>query len=108
MGNLAFKASEEDLQVEKVTIPQRNGRTRGFAFVDLPWAAEAPVKMIDICVAQSAMISVNSRPIYLRELDGEADSESSDQSMGSSCAANNESSDQSTAPPYTMEEAAPG
>ena len=65
------------------------------------------MKMIDICVAQSAMISINSRPIYLRELDGEADSESSDQSMGSPCAANSESSDQSTAPRYsgyTMEQ----
>ena len=58
-------------------------------FVDLSWAAEAPVKMIDICVAQSAMISVNSRPIYLWELDGEAD----------------RSSDQSMAPPYTVAEA---
>ena len=116
VGNLAFKASEEDLsnalsqifikiQVEKVTIPQENGRPRGFAFVDLSWAADAPVKMIDICIAQSAMIFVNSRPIYLRELDGEADSESSDRSMGSPYAANSESSDQSTAPRYTMGEA---
>jgi hypothetical protein len=116
VGNLAFKASEEDLsnalsqifikiQVEKVTIPHENGRPRGFAFVDLSWAADAPVKMIDICIAQSAMIFVNSRPIYLRELDGEADSESSDQSMGSPYAANSESLDQSTAPLYTMEEA---
>jgi hypothetical protein len=116
VGNLAFKASEEDLshalsqifikiQVEKVTIPQENGRPRGFAFADLSWAADAPVKMIDICIAQSGMIFVNSRPIYLRELDGEADSESSDRSMGSPYAANSESSDQSTAPRYTMEEA---
>ena len=115
MGNLAFKASEEDLsnalsqifikiQVEKVTIPQENGRPRGFAFVDLSWAAGAPVKMMDVCIAQSGMIFVNSRPIYLRELDGEADSESSDQSMASPCAANSESSDQSTAPRYTMEQ----
>ena len=112
VGNLAFKASEEDLsnalsqifikiQVEKVTIPQENGRPRGFAFVDLSWAADAPVKVIDICIAQSGMIFVNSRPIYLRELDGETDSESSDQSMGSPCAANSESSDQSTAPRYS-------
>ena len=111
-----FKASEEDLsnalsqifikiQVEKVTIPQENGRPRGFAFVDLSWAAGAPVKMMDVCIAQSGMIFVNSRPIYLRELDGKADSESSDQSMGSPYAANSESLDQSTAPQYTMEEA---
>ena len=118
VGNLAFKASEEDLsnalsqifikiQVEKVTIPKENGRPRGFAFkfVDLSWAADAQVKMIDICIAQSGMIFVNSRPIYRRELDCEADSESSDRSMGSSYAANSESSDQSTAPRYTMEEA---
>ena len=88
VGNLAFKASEEDLsnalskisiriQVEKVTIPQENGRPRGFAFVDLSWAAGAPVKMMDVCIAQSGMIFVNSRPIYLRELDGETDSDSS-------------------------------
>ena len=57
--------------------------------------------MMDVCIAQSGMIFVNSRPIYLRELDGEADSESSDQSMGSPCAANSESSDQSTAPRYS-------
>ena len=115
---MAFKASKEDLsnalsqifikiQVEKVTIPQENGRPRGFAFVDLSWAAGAPVKLMDVCIAQSGMIFVNSRPIYLRELDGEADSESSDQSMGSPCAANSESSDQSTAPRYsgyTMEQ----
>jgi len=116
VGNLAFKASVEDLsnalsqifikiQVEKVTIPQENGRPRGFAFVDLSWAADAPVKMIDICIAQSGMIFVNSRPIYLRGLDSKANSESSDQSMGSPYAANRESSDQSMAPPYTMEEA---
>ena len=50
-------------QVEKVTMP-------GYAFIELSWAAdsaEAPVKMFDICIAQSAMIFVNSRPICLRE-----------------------------------------
>ena len=58
MGNLAFKASEEDLsnalsqifikiQVEKVTIPHENGRPLGCAFVDLSRAADAPVKMIE-------------------------------------------------------------
>ncbi len=93
------------IQVEKITIPQGNGRPRGFAFVDLSWAADAPVKMFDICVTHSAMIFVNSRPIYLRELDSKANSESSDQSMGSSYTANNESSDQSMASPYTVEEA---
>ena len=101
VGNLAFEASEADLsnalspifvkiQVENVTIPQRNGRSRGFGFINLSWAAEAPVTMFDICVAQSAMIFVHSRPIYLREVDSKANSASSDQSM---------------APPYTVAEA---
>ncbi len=71
------------IQVEKVTIPQGNGRSRGFAFVDLSWAADAPVDMLDINVTNSAMIFVNYRPIYLRELDSNANSESSDQSMAS-------------------------
>ena len=62
------------------------------------------MKMFDIRIAQSAMIFVNSRPIYLRELDGETDSESSDRSLVLPCAANNESSDQSTVPQYTMEQ----
>ncbi len=70
VGNLEFKASAEDLsnalnqifiriQVEKITIPQGNGRRPGYAIIDLSWAAEAPV--IDICVAHSDMIFVNSR-----------------------------------------------
>lgn len=79
VGNLQFKASVEDLsnalnrifkriQVEKVTIPQRNEKSLGYAFIELSWAAGAPVKMFDICVTHSAMVFVNSRPIYFREL----------------------------------------
>ena len=41
--------------------------------------------MFDICVAQSAMIFVHSRPIYLREVDSKANSASSDQSMAPPC-----------------------
>ena len=52
------------------------------------------MKMFDICIAQSAMIFVNSRPICLRELDSKAKSESSDQAMASPYTANSESSDQ--------------
>ena len=59
MGYIEFKASISDLSyalntffkwigVEKVTIPQRNGRSLGYAFIELSWAAGAPVKMFDI------------------------------------------------------------
>ncbi len=76
---MEFKASVDDLsnalsaifkrlQVEKVTIPQRNGRSLGYAFIKLSWTVGAPVKMSDICVTHSAMMFVNSRPIYFREL----------------------------------------
>ncbi len=40
----------------------------GYAFIELAWAVGAPVEMSDICVTHSAMIFVNSRPIYFREL----------------------------------------
>ncbi len=79
VGNLNFQASEADLsnalnvifkriRVEKVTIPQRNGKSLGYAFIELSWAVGAPVKMFDLCVKWSALVFVNSRPIYFREI----------------------------------------
>jgi hypothetical protein len=79
VGNLEFNASVNDLsnalsaifkkiRVEKVTLPQRNGRSMGYAFIESSWAVGAPVAMSDICVTHSAMIFVNSRSIYFREL----------------------------------------
>ncbi len=60
VGNLEFKASIDDLfnalslsaifkriRVEKVTIPQRNGRSLGYASIKLSWAVGALVKMSD-------------------------------------------------------------
>ena len=78
MGNLEFNASEQDLrkalgrffqevQVEEITIPRVNGRSK-YGFIKISWAYLAPVKTINLCIMYSEMIQVNSRPIYLREL----------------------------------------
>ena len=78
VGNLAFNASEQDLgesldkvfrriRVEKITIPKVQGRSK-YGFIEISWAQRAPVKIKDICIKNSGMIQVNSRPIYFSEL----------------------------------------
>ena len=79
IGNLEYSATADELDdalnkyfkrihVEEIVIPNANGRTRGYAFVTLSWAAGSRVKPRDLCHSLSGMIDVNSRPIYLREL----------------------------------------
>jgi hypothetical protein len=78
VGSLAFNASEQDLgesldkvfrriRVEKITIPKVQGRSK-YGFIEISWAQRAPVNIKDICIKNSGMIQVNSRPIYFSEL----------------------------------------
>jgi hypothetical protein len=78
VGNLAFNTSEQDLgesldkvfrkiRVEKITIPRVDGRSK-YGFIEISWAHRAPVKLADLCIKNSGMIQVKSRPIYFREL----------------------------------------
>ena len=80
VGNLEFKASTKELKdvldrvfkkirVEDVVIPLKDGRSCGYGFVTLPWAKGSTIDPANICKVFSGMIDVNSRPIYLRELD---------------------------------------
>jgi hypothetical protein len=94
VGNLEFKASNKDLKdaldaefdeirVENVVIPRKDGRSRGYAFVTLSWAQASKVDPSDICTFYSGMLYVKSRQIYLRELDSKNDTASSDDSVSS-------------------------
>ena len=56
------------IKVDAVTVPDDNGKSRGYAFVTLSWAKAANVNPSDICKLYSGMIEVNTRYIYLREL----------------------------------------
>ena len=79
VGNVHYNASEQDLRealdkifkrvrVDKITIPRVNGRSL-YAFIEISWAASAPVKTSDLCTMHnSGKVQVNSRPIYFREL----------------------------------------
>ena len=80
VGNLEFKASTKELKdvldrvfkkihVEDVVIPLKDGRSCGYGFVTLSWAKGSTVDPDNICKVYSGMLNVNSRPIYLRELD---------------------------------------
>ena len=80
MGNLEFKASTKELKdvldrvfkkihVEDVVIPLKDGRSCGYGFVTLSWAKGSTIDPDNICKVYSGMLNVNSRPIYLRELD---------------------------------------
>jgi RNA recognition motif-containing protein len=80
VGNLHYNADNKSLRkalqkyfhhrikVEKVEVPEQNGKPRGYAFVTLSWTKDAKVNPSDICKAYSGMIDVNSRYIYLRKL----------------------------------------
>jgi hypothetical protein len=94
VGNLEFKASTKDLkdaldrefhkiQVEDIVIPRKDGRSRSYAFVTLPWAKASKVDPSDICTFYLGMLYVKSRQIYLRELDRKNDTASSDDSVSS-------------------------
>ena len=78
VGNLEFNANEQDLRqaldrffkrihVDKITIPRVDGRSK-YGFIEISWAHRAPVKLADLCIKNSGMIQVYSRPIYFREL----------------------------------------
>jgi hypothetical protein len=56
------------IKVDAVTVPDDNGKSRGYAFVTLSWTKAANVNPSDICKLYSGMIEVNTRYIYLREL----------------------------------------
>ena len=95
VGNLEFKASNKDLKdaldaefdeirVENVVIPRKDGRSRGYAFVNLSWAKASDVDPSDICTIFSGMLYVKSRPICFRELDSKNDIKSSNVSVSSS------------------------
>jgi len=94
VGNLEFKASNKDLKdaldaefdeirVENVVIPRKDGRSCGYAFVTLSWAQASKVDPSDICTFYSGRFYVKSRQIYLRELDSKNDTASSDDSVSS-------------------------
>ena len=79
VGNLEFKASTKELKdvldrvfkkihVEDVVIPLKDGRSCGYGFVTLSWAKGSTIDPDNICKVYSGMLNVNSRPIYLREL----------------------------------------
>ena len=83
VGNLEFKASTKELKdvldrvfkkihVENVVIPLKDSycRSCGYGFVTLSWAKGSTIDPANICKVFSGMLDVNSRPIYLRELDG--------------------------------------
>ena len=80
VGNLHFNADCDDLSesisslfterihIENVSIPPGKGdRNRGYGFITLSWARDAPVDPADICIHLSGRIRVNSRRIYLCE-----------------------------------------
>jgi hypothetical protein len=78
VGNLDFNANKQDLRqaldrffkrihVDKITIPRVDGRSK-YGFIEISWAHRAPVKLADLCIKNSGMIQVKSRPIYFREL----------------------------------------
>ena len=80
VGNLDYNSDSKPLRkalrkyfryrikVDKVLVPENNGKSRGYAFVTLSWAKAPNVNPSDICKVYSGMIDVNSRYIYLREL----------------------------------------
>ena len=81
VGKLEFKASTKELKdvldrvfkkihVEDVVIPLKDGRSCGYAFVTLSWAKGSTIDPANIWKKNSGLLDVNSRPIYLRELDG--------------------------------------
>jgi hypothetical protein len=57
------------IHVEDVVIPLKDGRSCGYGFVTLSWANRSTIDPDNICKVYSGMLNVNSRPIYLRELD---------------------------------------
>ena len=69
------------IHVKDVVIPRRDSRSRGYAFVILTWAKASPMDPSDICKIYSGMLDVNSRPIYLRELNCRDDTQSSNDSV---------------------------
>jgi hypothetical protein len=94
VGNLEFKASTKDLKdaldaefdqilIEDVVIPRKDGGSRGYAFFTLSLAQASKVDPSDICTFYSGMFYVKSRQIYLRELDSKNDTASSDDSVSS-------------------------
>ena len=95
VGNLDFKASTKELKdeldrvfkkiiVEDVVIPLRDGRSCGYGFVTLSWAKGSTIDPANICKEFSGMLDVNSRLIYLRELDSKDNAPSSNDSVSSS------------------------
>ena len=92
MGNLEFKASTKELKdvldrlfnkihVEDVVIPLKDGRSCGYGFVTLSWAKGSTIGPANICEVFSGMLDVNSRPIYLCELDSRDNAPSSNDSV---------------------------
>ena len=76
---MEFKASTKELKVvldrvfkkihvEDVVIPLKDGRSCGYGFVTLSWAKGSTIDPDNICKVYSGKLNVNSRPIYLREL----------------------------------------
>jgi hypothetical protein len=78
VGNLEFNANEQDLRqaldrifkrfrMDKITIPRVDGRSK-YGLIKISWAHRALLKLADLCIKNSGMIQVNSRPIYYSEL----------------------------------------
>ena len=95
VGNLEFKASPKELKdvldrvfkkihVEDGVIPLKDGRSCGYGFVTLSWAKGSTIDPDNICKVYSGMLNVNSRPIYLRELDSKDNAPSSKNGVSSS------------------------
>ena len=86
MGNLEFNASDDDIWhalhkefhkvlVEDVTIPRINGKSKGYGFVKISWAHNAPISIKDTCIYRTGNVIINSRPVYFRELYDEVGTE---------------------------------
>ena len=56
------------IRVTEIAIPNSNGRTKGYAFITLPWVRDAPVDPEDICKFYSGVIQVKARQLYFQEL----------------------------------------
>ncbi len=66
LGNLDYNS--DNIHLCEITIQEKNGKSRGYACVTLPWAKAANVNPSDICKFYSGKIGVDLRYIYLCKL----------------------------------------
>ena len=61
--------------MEDVTIPRINGKSKGYGFVKISWAHNAPISIKDTCIYRTGNVIINSHPVYFRELYDEVGTE---------------------------------